>query len=241
MMIPYPSSSSNPINITVYEAPADIVGLAVGSTSIAAFGIGTAFLLYHHLKGSAARLAFLQEQFGTADENFFGMFGDGQVDDAFAKYGDPILDALLDISTSRISELINKELIPTYSYTRLYTSGNEMKKHIDRKSCDYSVTLCLGYDVSNVDQTKYLDYDWPMYVETDLDGNGPKGFPVHMKPGDMLIYRGTLLPHWRESFSGLNHAQAFLHYNEKTEPLKNLYDNRPLLGLPGIPPTENAE
>jgi len=50
MMIPYPSSSSNPINITVYEAPADIVALAVGGTAIAAFGIGTAFLLYQYVR-----------------------------------------------------------------------------------------------------------------------------------------------------------------------------------------------
>ena len=49
-MIPYPSSSSNPINVTVYEAPADVVGLAVGGTAIASLGMGSAFFLYQYLR-----------------------------------------------------------------------------------------------------------------------------------------------------------------------------------------------
>ena len=50
MMIPFPSSSSAPINVTVYEAPADVVGLAIGGTAIAALGMGSAFLLYQYLR-----------------------------------------------------------------------------------------------------------------------------------------------------------------------------------------------
>lgn len=50
MMIPYPSSSPAPINVTVYEPPADVVGLAVGGTAVAALGMGTAFLLYQCLR-----------------------------------------------------------------------------------------------------------------------------------------------------------------------------------------------
>jgi len=50
MMIPYPSSSSKPINVTVYESPVDVVGLAVGGTAIAALGIGLAFFLYRYLR-----------------------------------------------------------------------------------------------------------------------------------------------------------------------------------------------
>jgi hypothetical protein len=56
--------------------------------------------------------------------------------------------------------------------------------------------------------------------------------PVHMKPGDMLIYRGCDIEHWREPFIGKNHAQVFLHYNEKNDLNDNIYDGRPMLGLP---------
>jgi len=50
MMIPYPSSSPAAINVTVYEAPPDVVGLAVGGTAVAALGMGTVFLLYQYLR-----------------------------------------------------------------------------------------------------------------------------------------------------------------------------------------------
>ena len=67
-----------------------------------------------------------------------------------------------------------------------------------------------------------------MFVEEE----GKEPIAVHMKPGDMIIYRGCKLHHWREPYMGLNHAQVFLHYNEvKGNGNDNLYDNRPTLGL----------
>jgi len=57
--------------------------------------------------------------------------------------------------------------------------------------------------------------------------------PVHMKPGDMIIYCGCELEHWREPLWGNNHAQVFLHYNEKGGQYDIPYDGRPILGMPG--------
>jgi len=50
----------------------------------------------------------------------------------------------------------------------------------------------------------------------------------------MLVYRGNLLEHWRESFEGENCGQVFLHYNDiKTKGAQeNIYDRRMHLGLP---------
>jgi hypothetical protein len=53
-----------------------------------------------------------------------------------------------------------------------------------------------------------------------------------MKPGDMIIYRGCELKHWREPFWGKNHAQVFLHYNEKGGQYDIPNDGRPILGMP---------
>jgi len=51
----------------------------------------------------------------------------------------------------------------------------------------------------------------------------------------MLIYSGCDVEHWREPFEGKDCAQVFLHYNNlKGKDAKaNLYDKRPMLGLPG--------
>ena len=162
------------------------------------------------------------------DRYIDGTFTDTQAPGDFSKYGDPIMDTLLNLSLEQMQTLTGKELVPTYSYHRLYTNGTELKKHSDRPSCEISTTLCLGYDVSNVDASKYPDWDWPMFIK-EKDGTE---MPVHMKPGDMIIYRGCELKHWREPFWGNNHAQVFLHYNEKDGQYNIPNDGRPILGMP---------
>ena len=185
-------------------------------------------ILYTYVTLEAERLNYLENNDIEKDEEIYGTFNDIQSPGDFSKYGDLIFDTLLIMGLEKISTLIEKNLIPTYSYHRLYTTGTELKKHTDRPSCEISTTLCLGYNVSNIDVKKYPDWDWPMFVKTK-EGNE---LPIHLKPGDMIIYRGCEVEHWREPFEGLNHAQVFLHYNEKNGDYDNLYDNRPMLGLP---------
>ena len=62
-----------------------------------------------------------------------------------------------------------------------------------------------------------------------------KGIEVNLKPGDMLVYRGVDLEHWRKPFKGSECVQVFLHYNnQKTKGAKaNIFDGRDHLGLPG--------
>ena len=184
-------------------------------------------LLYHHTQLEASRLNYLETNNLPHSLDVDGEFTDKQAPGDFSKYGDPIMDTLLSLSLEQMQTLTGKELVPTYSYHRLYTTGTELKRHKDRVSCEISTTLCLGYDVKNVDLQKYPDWDWPMFIR---EKNG-RETAVHMKPGDMIIYRGCELEHWREPFWGNNHAQVFLHYNEKGGPFDIPYDGRPLLGM----------
>ena len=52
--------------------------------------------------------------------------------------------------------------------------------------------------------------------------------------GDMLIYSGCDLEHWREEFKGKDCGQVFLHYNRaKSKTAKENYlDKRHILGAP---------
>jgi len=189
-------------------------------------------LLYHHIQLEAQRLAYFEDNSMEVDQDIYGTFTDSQAPGDFSKYGDPIFDSLLSLGTEKMCELTGKDLIPTYSYHRLYTQGTELKRHKDRPSCEISTTLCIGYDNSNVDASKYPDWDWPMFVGPVSGEKGTDGMPIHMKPGDMLIYRGDVVEHWREPLWGNNHAQVFLHYNEKDGQYHIPYDGRPLLGMP---------
>jgi len=219
-------------NIKIEEHPASVFFNTFGWVKIENFiNKETAKLLYTHVLTAAKRLSFLEQVYGEGkvDKSIWGNFNDPQALGDYSHYGDLIFDSLLAESLNKMNMYTNKDLVPTYSYHRLYTTGTELKKHIDRKSCEISTTLCLGYDISNVDTKKYPNWDWPMFVKT-FDG---KELPIHMKPGDMLIYRGCDIEHWREPFIGKNHAQVFLHYNEKNNSNDNIYDGRPMLGLPG--------
>ena len=87
---------------------------------------------------------------------------------------------------------------------------------------------------------------WPIFIDPTgsnnvvneykgiMKPNAPKGNKVDLNPGDMLIYSGCELEHWREPFKGKLCGQVFLHYNHANGPFakSNLYDKRPLLGVP---------
>ena len=156
---------------------------------------------------------------------FVGNFKDPQVPNSYAKYGDRLMESLLMQTIPVMEKKTGLKLVPTYSYCRLYKKGNILKRHKDRPSCEYSTTLFLGYDVSNVDDK---NYNWPIFIKSY---NGEEK-SVLLNPGDMVIYKGHDLEHWRDKYEGLNHAQVFLHYNKKNGKYGNINDGREFLGLP---------
>lgn len=181
----------------------------------------TTLLLYEYMKTKALRESVKYAYFPELyDERWDGIWTDKQCPSTYSKYGDPIFDSVLNLSSDNIEKCTGLKLVPQYSYWRLYETGDVLKKHKDRESCEISLTLFLGANISNLEDQSY---NWPMYVE---------GKPIYMNPGDILIYRGCQVEHWRDDFKGLNHAQAFLHYNDANGPYNNKYDNRKFLGIP---------
>lgn len=158
-----------------------------------------------------------------------GRFGDEQAPISYNCYGDAMMETILAASTKTLSQYLGFELTPNYSYWRLYQQNEVLLRHRDRESCEVSATLCLGYNTSNLDQDKHPDYNWPMFVETKDD---PDGVPIHLSPGDLMLYRGCDVEHWREKFLGMNHAQVFFHYNDPSGPYGNKLDGRPILAVP---------
>ena len=185
----------------------------------------TANYFYEYVKMNSKCTAIMEETLGReVHERYSGLIGsfdDPQAPGDYSKYGDPAFDTLLITKMHIIEDMIGIKLTPTYTYHRLYTTGTELKRHKDRHSCEISTTLCLGKDTSNVEEG-----GWPMYIK-----NKDEETPIHLNPGDMIVYRGCEVEHWREPYKGLNHAQVFLHYNEKGGEYDTLYDGRPCLGL----------
>lgn len=160
--------------------------------------------------------------------DYFGIWTDEQVPETYSHYADIVMETLLQKVKPIMEEKSGVKLIETYSYARIYKKGDELKRHKDRFSCEISTTLNLGGD------------DWPIFLEPSGE-EGKKGIEINLKPGDMLMYRGCELEHWREEFKGNDCGQVFLHYNDASgeNAEANKFDGRSMIGLPSWFKTSN--
>jgi len=168
---------------------------------------------YFLLKRDA--VSFMYKNNIIYDNGMLGTWTDDQIPNTYSHYADPVMETLLVKVLPKMQKETGLNLIPTYSYARAYKKGDELKKHKDRPSCEISTTINLGGD------------PWPIFIE---------GTKVLLEVGDMLVYSGCELEHWREPFDGNICGQVFLHYNHVNGPFadKNRFDGRPMLGLPSF-------
>ena len=163
-------------------------------------------------------VTFMYQGNYTADNGHYGNFKDRQVPGVYAEYSDMVMETLLVKVLPILEKETDLKLMPTYSYMRVYEKGSVLERHTDRFSCEVSTTLNLGGDM------------WSIYLKDTEE----KVIEVKLEPGDMLIYSGCELEHWRDKFEGNQCVQVFLHYNDMSnlEWENNKYDDRPHLGLP---------
>ena len=172
----------------------------------------------------------------TYDNGMLGTWSDPQIPNTYSHYADQVMETLLVKMLPVMSKETGLDLVPTYSYARLYKNGDILKRHKARPSCEIYTTLNLG------------GTPWPIFIDgtgadTVIDEyknihkpNAPEGTKVLLEVGDMLVYSGCELEHWRKPFEGQVCGQVFLHYNHRNGPFaeKNKFDERPMLGLPAF-------
>ena len=163
----------------------------------------------------------IKQRYISPFETLLGSYDDEQIPNTYSHYADIAMETLMLKCQPQMEKITELKLYPAYSYARIYKKGDEPKRHKDRFSCEISTTMNLGGD------------DWPIYLEPS-GKKGMKGVKVDLKQGDMLVYSGCELEHWREKFKGKECVQVFLHYNNRKTPgaKENMFDKRPHLGLP---------
>lgn len=168
----------------------------------------------------AAHIEMRKKNIISEFDQRFGFWGDGQVPglDTFMLYGDAAFDLTADVVRKKIQTYVDKPLHTTYSYARLYVTGDELKKHVDRASCEVSASINLGGDA------------WPLYIMSNKEK-----IKVDLDPGNAVVYYGKELEHWRERFEGKECSQLFIHYSYDSA---QEYDKRGALGTPD--PTPHA-
>ena len=190
--------------------------------------------IYNYFLLKRDAVEFMYKHNINYESPLLGTWTDQQVPNTYSHYADMVMETLLMKVLPIMKKETGLELIPTYSYARAYKKGDILRRHKDRPSCEISTTLNLGGD------------PWPIFIDgTGADSvideykqihkpNAPEGTKVLLEVGDMLVYSGCELEHWREPFEGNICGQVFLHYNHVNGPFanKNMFDGRPKLGLP---------
>ena len=130
-----------------------------------------------------------------------------------------------------IEKNIEIELIPTYSFERKYWRDAVLYSHRDRPSCEISATITIDYVTDNKEP-------WPIWILNDKNYagfNNANAFAVSQSknederikagckriliyPGDILVYQGVNVLHWRDPLDGEWARQIFVHYVNKNGP-----------------------
>ena len=110
---------------------------------------------YFLLKRDAVK--YMYENNIIAQNGIFGAWNDYQISGSYSIYADHVMETLLMKMLPVMKERTGLDLIPTYSYARVYEKGAILKRHKDRPSCEISTTLNLGGDL------------WPIYTLIQQD------------------------------------------------------------------------
>jgi len=134
--------------------------------------------------------------------------------------------------TPIVSQLVGKDLLPTYDYLRIYRAGDTCRVHSDRYSCEHSLSLTLGYSD---------DSPWDLQVErarTEPSSRVDEHFTgdfasVSMKPGDAVLYEGVHHRHGRTDPNPNRwSAHLFLHWVDRDGPYRDhAFDGRAPAGV----------
>jgi hypothetical protein len=160
-----------------------------------------------------------------------------------AMYSAPWAIALHNWLHEELKRHIDIDLGITYAYSRKYERGAYLGSHLDRPSCEISATLCLDYKSDD-------GSPWPIWLRNDKNyiradaetvrvesqalsqrerkKNGCKS--LLLEPGDILLYQGPNIPHWRDYFLGEYSYHIFVHFynrNSQMRKIENFYHNRP--------------
>lgn len=170
------------------------------STCIANSKMNPNLLRNHHLRLpgfiSAKRARILAQEFRHL-EMVGGCIRDPQAPQSPAAYNFLPFVRLLVQKNPVVSELCGEPVLPTYANGRLYRHGEPLGRHRDRDACEISITLNLAQDTP-----------WPLYIDSPKS----KAIRMDLEPGDAMLYLGCETDHWRDYYTGHNHAQIFLHY-----------------------------
>ncbi len=144
---------------------------------------------------------------------------DDQVVGVHSKYADPAMESMLIHLLPILEKNTGLNLIPTYSFYRIYRNNSYLQKHKNKNACEISCSVSFNKNYSDE------EYKWPFYID---------GQELVLNPGDLVVYRGMEKEHWRNQLitqKDVWHIQGFFYYVDADGKNKNYaFDNRDFIG-----------
>ena len=152
---------------------------------------------------------------------------------------DNLTESILLLYGEKMSQLLDLNLTPTYTYTRIYEQGNILKPHSDRFSCEISATCPITISDSRSSTIYLSNYKFDFSVNTRKfpSWEEAKKFgdytQIDLLPGDALFYKGCEYLHWREPLESDYLIQFFMHTVQTNGQYSDfVFDKRPYMGFP---------
>jgi hypothetical protein len=116
--------------------------------------------------------------------------------DVSAKMFEP-MDFFLWGLTPIMSQILGREVLPTYNYFRIYREGDICRVHSDRPASQHGVSLTLDYSDGEVwDLQVGMKRTETLYPLAD-DFGSDEYASIGMQVGDAVLYQASHYPHGR--------------------------------------------
>jgi hypothetical protein len=123
--------------------------------------------------------------------------------------------------TPMVSQIVRRDLLPTYDYLRIYREGDVCRVHHDRQSCEHSLSLTLDYSDGvpwNLDVEQRATQP-SSRVEADFANEAFSS--LEMNVGDAVLYQGVNHRHGRitPNPNGWS-VHLFMHWVDRNGPYR---------------------
>lgn len=128
--------------------------------------------------------------------------GDPQVRQRYGQHNEQVARYFHHQLIGVVGRVAGEPVKPSYSYVSAYRGGAALGAHVDRKQCEFTLSLLVE------DEESSSADEWPLWFHL------PRGkVAVTQRSGDAVLFRGCELPHWRER-SSAEHTSTILlfHY-----------------------------
>ena len=121
----------------------------------------------------------------------------------YALHNEPVAQFVHHQLSDLVRRVTGEPVMPSYCFLSVYKTGSFLAKHSDRPQCAWNLSLLI-----DTDPEKELGDSWPIFLEV-----GGQTKAVRLEMGAGLLYRGTDIPHWRETLgNGETNTLILCHF-----------------------------